>query len=96
MSDLPIPFVVIVIICLGFLAYYLRRPSDVLAGAAVTAKESARVTVSFAKGLGVCLMVLVVLGIVLFLVKSVVVTLIAGGPVAGLLAYLILRDSRVI
>lgn len=96
MSDLPIPFVVIVLVGLGFFCYYMRRPSDVLAGAAVTAKESARATVSLAKGVGVCLMVVAVLAVVLFLVKSVVVALLAGGPVAGLLAYLILRDSRVI
>jgi hypothetical protein len=96
MSDLPIPFVVIVLVGLGFFAYYMRRPSDVLAGATVTAKEGARVTVSLAKGVGVCIMILVVLGVVFFLVKSVIVTLLMGGPVAGLLAYFILRDSRVI
>lgn len=89
--SLPIPFLVIVLILLGFLGYYLRRPADVIAGAAVTAKDGARVTASFAKGVFVCVIVLVILGITLFLVKSVIATLLAGGPIAGLIAYLILR-----
>lgn len=90
--DLPIPFVVIVLVALGFFVYYMRRPNDVLAGAAVTAKEGARVTVSFAKGVGVLLLAVVVIAVAIFLVKSVIVGLLAGGPVAGVLAYLILRD----
>lgn len=91
--DLPIPFVVIVLVALGFLVYYMRRPSDVLAGAMVTAKDGARVTVSFAKGAAVLLLAIAVIAIAIFLVKSVIGGLAAGGPVAGLLAYLILRDT---
>lgn len=91
--DLPIPFVVIVLVALGFFVYYMRRPSDVLAGAALTAKEGARVTVSFAKGVAVLLLAIVVIAVAIFLVKSVVVGLLAGGPLAGILAYLILRDA---
>lgn len=93
MIDFPPVFVGMLVILLGLFIYYMRRPSDVLAGAIVTAREGARMTVSLAKGLAVLLIVFVVLGVVLFLVKSVVVTLVAGGPIAGLLAYLILRDG---
>lgn len=90
--SLPIPFVVIVAVLLCFFVYYLRRPSDVVAGAIAAGQAGARATVSTAKALGVIMIALVVIGAAIFLVKSIVVGLLAGGPVAGLLAYLILRD----
>ncbi|CAM2155420.1 membrane hypothetical protein [Paraburkholderia tropica] len=90
--SLPIPFVVIVAILLCFFVYYLRRPSDVVAGAIVAGQAGVRATVSTAKVLAVILIAIVVIGAAVFLIKSVVGGLLAGGPVAGLLAYLILRD----
>ena len=91
--DLPIPFLIIVIVGIGFFVYYLRRPSVVAAGAAEAGRKGVEATISLVKGLSVVLLALIVIGIAIFLVKSVIGGLLAGGPVAGLLAYLILRDT---
>ncbi|WP_430230481.1 hypothetical protein [Paraburkholderia tropica] len=91
--SLPIPFVVIVAVLLCFFVYYLRRPSDVVAGAMAAGQAGARATVSTAKALAVIILAIAVIGAAVFLVKSIVGGLLAGGPVAGLLAYLILRDT---
>lgn len=91
--DLPIPFVVIVLVGIGFFLYYMRRPALVAAGALEAGRFGARATVVLVKFVVAAVLAVVVIGIAIFLIKSVVAGLLAGGPVAGLLAYLILRDT---
>ncbi|NGM79703.1 hypothetical protein [Burkholderia multivorans] len=90
MDQNNIVFLVIIVPLLGLLVYYWRRPSLVVAGAV----EQGKRIISFAKGCFVVLAVLAVFGVLFFLLHSIVATLMAGGPIAALLAYVILRDLR--
>jgi hypothetical protein len=92
MITFPPAFIVMLVILAALFIYYLRKPSDVAAGAAVVADAGVRGAVSVGRGLR-SIMVLLFAAAVIFLIGgNWVVSIIFAAPVAIWLASIVIRD----